>query len=118
MKKEIYQVDKLLKLFLTVLLLATVTPSFSQTDGAREAQEKHFALQRELKGVFQIQMVGVRTKPAISTDLYEMVMNKQQQSTQSVFMYNDIIRIVVLSKDAVLNGELFGDEDIIVYTNL
>jgi hypothetical protein len=118
MKKEIYQVDKLLKLFLTVLLLATVTPSFSQTDGAREAQEKHFALQRELKGVFQIQMVGVRTKPAISTDLYERVVKEQLQSATAVFMYNENMRIVVLSRDAVSKGELFSDEEIIFYTNL
>jgi hypothetical protein len=116
MKKENHQSIALLKRFILFAFLFFTLPVYAQTESVKDGQEKHLSLQRELKGVFQIQMVGVRTKPAISTDLFERVRAEQLQSSQVIFMYGDNMRIVVLSKDEVTSGNLFSDDDLILYT--
>lgn len=82
-----------------------------------ETTNKYYQLEEETKGIYQIQMIGVRTKPSISNDLLEMVLTNQQQSSRSTFLYREHIRIEILSKDEVANGSKFSSDELITYVN-
>lgn len=75
-------------------------------------------LQQTTAGLFQIQMIGIRTQPSISNDLLELVLSNQQQSTRAHFQYKENIRLEILSKDEVLNGTKFSEEEKIIYINI
>jgi hypothetical protein len=89
----------------------------AQSVNGSETIKEHLSLQDQVKGIFQIQMVGVRTKPALTNELYERVLKEQKQSEQVSFMYTDSIRIVILSKDDINSVGRFSDDDLIIYTN-
>jgi hypothetical protein len=105
--------------FLALTLCFVAASPFFSTCYAQEKREynNYAELENELKGAYQIQMLGVRTKPIISNDLLEQV-KLQQQQTSRVFVYHrEHIRIEVLSKDEMANGTLFSQEEMIIYLN-
>lgn len=68
-------------------------------------------------GKYQIQMLGIRTKPAIEQELLIEILDKQLDSERVYFQYKENIRIMILSKDEILNGQIISDEEFIVYLN-
>jgi hypothetical protein len=104
---------------LTILVLLFFLGYNSNNCYAQEtvATNNYYQLEEETMGIYQIQMIGVRTKPSISNDLLELVLSNQQQSVRSTFLYRDHIRIEVLSKDEVASGIKFSAEELITYVN-
>lgn len=74
-------------------------------------------LESELQGKYQIQLIGVRTKPEIPQDLLLEIKNRQQQSERVYYDYRPHYRVLILSKDEVMNGTLIPQEEKIAYFN-
>lgn len=79
------------------------------------SKEYHSQLLTELDGIYQIQLINSRAKPAISTEMLQFIKNNQQDSEQVTIQYTSIIRIVILPRDAVNNGQQFLQEEQITY---
>lgn len=84
--------------------------SYNNTDSFVE-------LVNSLQGNYQIQMLGIRTKPAIEQSLLMEIKEKQLASERVYFQYKENIRIMILSKEEILNGTIISDEEFIIYLN-
>lgn len=84
--------------------------SYNNTDSIVE-------LVNSLQGNYQIQMLGIRSNPAIEQSLLMEIKNKQKTSERVYFQYKENIRIMILSKEEILNGTIISDEEFIIYLN-
>lgn len=90
--------------------------AYSQEDYTTQHQ-LHEQLSYELDGVYQIQMIGIRTKPMVDTDLLKKIKAEQKENELSSFYHTSNIKIVIKSKNDVAEGRLFTSEEIISYIN-
>jgi hypothetical protein len=113
--KTLFNLNRGLTIF--ILLLSLCFNSKNCFGQVADTTNNYFQLEQETMGIYQIQMIGVRTKPSISNDLLELVLTNQLQSSRSIFLYRDHIRIEILSKDEFANGVKFSAEELIRYVN-
>lgn len=106
--------QKFILLFFIVCFMNIV--GFSQQTTI-DYKQHHLNLAGELQGVYQIQMVNSRMKPMITTDLLELIKEQQSETETISFFYRETIKIVIRSKQDVANGQLFADEEQIIYLN-
>ncbi len=107
-----------LKSIIFVFALIGVIPVYSNCYGQEKREyNNYYELENELRGAYQIQMLGVRTKPSISNDLLEQVKLHQQQSSRTFLNYREHIRVEIISKDEMNNGIVFTPEELIIYLN-
>lgn len=90
--------------------------AYSQEDYTAQHQ-LHSQLTSELDGVFQIQMIGIRTQPMIDTELLKRIKLEQKDNEIFSFYHTSDIRIIIKSKTDVAQGRLFTEEEIISYIN-
>lgn len=98
-------------IFFCVLFLSS--NSIAQTSD----KQQHIELNNALDGVFQFQMIGIRSQPAYDTDLLIEISNEQKQSQRVTFYYKNNIRVEILSKDEVQNGLVFSQDEKVIYVN-
>jgi preprotein translocase subunit SecG len=98
--------------FFVLVIFLSIT-SFAQTSEKQQHQELNTALD----GVFQFQMIGIRSNPAYDTSLLVQISNEQKQSERVTFYYKNNIRVEILSKDEVQNGVVFSPNDRVIYVN-
>ena len=108
------------KIIFFICLLSYSENSFSQVvnptaEEIISSKNAHNRLMDELKGVYQIQMINTRAIPTIDTELLKTIKSKQKDNEQVIVTINDKIRIVILSKTEIKNGNLFTDDDHVIY---
>lgn len=108
--------NKTLRVGILFSALLISCASFSQ-NVENPPSQSFYVLAEELHGKYQIQMLGVRTKPMIPQELLIEIKERQQQSERVFFQYKETIRIMILSKDEILNGQVISDDDHIIYFN-
>lgn len=113
---------KLLPLTLTIIGLFILNSVFSQENtyeitNNKNSQNEIQLLTKELKGIYQIQMIGIRSKPTIPQDLLIEIKQKQKKSERVYFDYKKNIKIMILSKDEIMKGEMISDDNYIIYKN-
>jgi hypothetical protein len=122
LRENYHTIMKNIKLFkiLQFLFGASLFVLFSSTSFAQESSSQgvdyHKNLETALTGVFQVQLNNPRLKPMISTDLLEQVRDNQQQRTAVTFDYKSM-RILVISKDDELNGNLIPENQFVIGKN-
>lgn len=102
-------------LFGVSLFVLFSSTSFAQ-ESASQGVDYHKNLETALTGVFQVQLDNPRLKPMISTDLLEQVRDSQQQSNAVLFNYKSM-RILVVSKDDELSGNLIPENQFVIGKN-
>lgn len=85
----------------------------------QESPEKiaFYNLEQELRGIYQFQMIGVRTKPYITNEILTEIKARQEQSSNVYYTINPTIRVLILSKDNVSQGTVIPDDELITYLN-
>lgn len=102
---------------LLVISIISVNVYSQNTNSNNQANTDFIQLQEDLHGKFQIQMIGTRAQPAISQELLVEIKNRQSQSEKVFFDYKPNIRIMILSKEEVSNGNVISIEESIIYVN-
>ena len=108
-----------LKPLLSCIVVSTIfTVSGYSQENYSEQHQIHYQLESELEGSYQIEMIGIRSKPIIDTDLLKRIKAEQKKSESASFYFKDNIRIVIKSKDEVASGSLFTQEEKVKYISL
>jgi hypothetical protein len=104
------------RFFVILVLLILGKSAFSQTQQT-DPKQYFYALEQELEGVYQIQMINSRMTPMITTEMLELIKEKQSETEEVIFYYRETIRIVIKSKQDVNSGLRFTEDEYIIYIN-
>ena len=79
-----------------ILFVLMAEAGYSQADLPKEKVQELMALNDQLEGTWQIQMVGTRSQPIIPIDLIERIEAVRSNSEVTYFYFDPVIRIMVL----------------------
>ena len=96
------------------LLLASVVSNVAISQSELSKQE-FTELLNEIEGTYQVQMINVRYKPALTSDIYTQIKQERSQNETVFITVTDNIRIKVLSVDAIENGEIVTENERVTY---
>lgn len=100
-----------MKQLITVSLLFLLSYSYSQDF----SQYSHQELVDATTGIYQIQMINNRMKPAISDTHLIEVLSRQEESNTVFYQVSDKVRIKILPKSMTNQGLLVADTEQTVY---
>lgn len=84
-----------------ILFVFMAAAGYSQADLPKEKVQELVALNDQLEGTWQIQMVGTRSQPIIPIDLIERVEAIRSKTEVKYFYFDQEIRIMVLPENEI-----------------
>ncbi|MFB6258631.1 MAG: hypothetical protein ABEH38_08045 [Flavobacteriales bacterium] len=96
--------------FLLLSLGGAAQPDLSQ----KEVKELR-SLKEELKGTYQIQMIGTRKKPSVMLSLYDSIANKRKEEEVVYHRVNEKMRIKILPREKIEASNFKGVEPRVVH---
>lgn len=101
--------------FLGIFLFSLLSiNSFSQENQTLTKQE-YIDLRTELDGVYQIQMINSRNKPALNSMDLLKIKELQKQNERVTLDISENVRVLILSKDDIAGNVRFTEEEKIIY---
>ena len=86
--------------------LLIAAPSFGQEGLQPEKVVALTKLQKEIRGTYQIQMLGTRKQPVIPLELIQQIENNRKENEVSYINYCSDYRIMVLPRN-IISSESF-----------
>jgi hypothetical protein len=97
-----------------ILFVLMAEAGYSQADLSKEKVQELVALNDQLEGTWQIQMVGTRSQPIIPINLIERIEAIRSKSAVKYFYLDPKIRIMVLPLE-LINSQGFSPVKRIAY---
>lgn len=102
---------------MTRLILFVAFLGFSGLTVAQTSQKlDHTELMNELKGTYQIQVVNARFKPALNTESYLLIRDSRKENEDVIITLTENIRVLVLSENKIVAGDLIEESSEVIYT--
>lgn len=108
----------MIKYFLTLLISLIAFSVFTQeviSMSGDDAKKAFLEQKKELDGVFQVQFIKVRGKLALTSKLLNFIKENQKDTEDVIVNYSKTIRLVILSKQNVINNNLFSESEKVIY---
>lgn len=87
----------------------------AQSDLSEEEVQELKTLQKEVKGTYQIQVIGSRAKPAIPLELFRTIDEKRDPEEVVYHEMSDRMRIKILPEKQIESSDFEGVEERIVH---
>jgi hypothetical protein len=99
------------------LLLLVLLPFLgtAQSDLSEEEVQELKSLQKDLKGTYQIQVIGSRAKPAIPLALYRTIDEKRDPEEVVYHEMSERMRVKILPEKQIQSSDFEGVEERIVH---
>lgn len=99
----------------TIVLVLTPILLSAQSEGSEAEAKDLLKLKKELKGTYQIQMVGTRKRAAIPLSLYEKIDSVRKEEELVYYKVSDIMRVKVLPSSQIEAEGFKGIQEEVVH---
>lgn len=97
-----------------ILLFLPLIGSAQETMDEEE-QEELVQLKEELKGSYQIQMIGTRGRPAVPLSLFRTIHEKREAQEEVYHWVDETMRVRILPENKIESPEFEGVDERVVY---
>lgn len=100
-----------------LLLIPFLLIGFSSISQETLTKNEFVELLEQMEGSYQIIVKNSRLKPEINSELLLKIKNAQRESQDTTIVFNDLISVIVFSKQNIQNNGPIDSDSKVIYIN-